>query len=116
MEGGGHGEAAMINLVRRMRFWASEPRIGPDMPLTHWLLHFPEMGRWLAKRKFATFGLGSSLRPHCYLVRTDRIMIGAKVVTRPSAAARTRRAAGTSTAPSISSNAPVIRPIRAFVF
>lgn len=70
-------------LYQRISFWLTEPRIGPDMPLTHWMLQFPKLGRWLAKRKLASFGEGSSLRPHCYLVRTDRIKIGAHVVIRP---------------------------------
>lgn len=73
----------MIKLIRRIRFWLTEPRIGPDMPLTHWRLQFPELGFRLAQRKLAKFGAGSSLRPHCYLVRTDRIEIGARVVIRP---------------------------------
>lgn len=81
---GARGEGTeMIGLFRRIRFWATEPRIGPDMPLTHWRLHFPELGRKLAEGKLARFGSGSSLRPHCYLVRTDRIEIGARVVIRP---------------------------------
>lgn len=73
----------MIRLYRRLRFWWTEPRIGPDMPLTHWMLQFPGMGRWLAQRKLARFGEGSSLRPFCNLVRTDRIEIGERVVIRP---------------------------------
>jgi len=73
----------MIGLYQRVSFWLTEKRIGPDMPLTHWMLQFPSLGRWLAKRKLARFGDGSSLRPFCYLVRTDRIEIGANVVIRP---------------------------------
>lgn len=73
----------MIALFRRLRFWWTEPRIGPDIPLTHWMLHFPGLGRRLAERKLARFGAGSSLRPFCNLVRTDRIEIGERVVIRP---------------------------------
>lgn len=46
----------MISLIRRIRFWLTEPRIGPDMPLTHWMLHFPSLGRSLAESKFRSFG------------------------------------------------------------
>lgn len=73
----------MIGLFRRLRFWWDEPRIGADIPLTHWMLQFHGPGRWLAERKLARFGEGSSLRPFCNLVRTDRIEIGARVVIRP---------------------------------
>lgn len=73
----------MLALYRRIKFWRNEPRIGPDMPLTHWMLHFPEMGFKLAKRKFRSFGEGSSLRPGCYAVRTDCIDIGKRVAIRP---------------------------------
>jgi acetyltransferase-like isoleucine patch superfamily enzyme len=73
----------MVGLFHRLRYWWQAPRIGADMPLTHWMLHFPGLGRWLAERKLAQFGAGSSLRPFCNLVRTDRIEIGERVVIRP---------------------------------
>lgn len=73
----------MIGLFKRLRFWLTEPRIGVDIPLTHWMLHFPGLARWLAERKLARFGAGSSLRPLCSLVRTDRIEIGERVAIRP---------------------------------
>jgi len=73
----------MIALYRRIQFWLTEKRIGPDMPLTHWMLQFPSLGRWLAEHKLAQFGAGSSLRPYCSLVRTERIEIGERVVIRP---------------------------------
>jgi acetyltransferase-like isoleucine patch superfamily enzyme len=74
---------ALREFHQRIRFWLSEKRIGPDMPLTHWMLFFYSAGRWLAVRKFRSFGTGSSLRPHCYAVRTDCIDIGERVVIRP---------------------------------
>ncbi len=73
----------MFALFNRIRFWLTENRIGPDMPLTHWMLHFPTSGRRLARWKLRSFGEGSSLRPHSILVRTDRIDIGKRVVIRP---------------------------------
>lgn len=74
----------MIGLWRRLQFWAVTNRIGPDIPLTHWMLHFPRLGRWLARRKLARFGADSSIRPYCYLVETQHIEIGERVVIRPS--------------------------------
>jgi len=58
-------------------------RLGPDVPLTHWLLHSRSLGRWLCRKKFAAFGPGSAVRPHAYAINTARIFIGANVVIRP---------------------------------
>lgn len=68
----------------RFIFWANCPRIGPDVPLTHWFLHFPELGNWLAQKKLKSFGIGSSIRPGSYLVETGNITIGRNVVIRPN--------------------------------
>lgn len=73
----------MIGLFKRLQYWWTEPRIGADIPLSHWMLHFPGLARRLAKRKLERFGTGSSLRPLCSLVRTDRIEIGERVAIRP---------------------------------
>ena len=72
-----------MGLWRRLQFWAVTNRIGPDIPLTHWMLHFSGLGRWLARRKLAKFGADSCLRPFCYLVETQHIEIGERVVIRP---------------------------------
>jgi acetyltransferase-like isoleucine patch superfamily enzyme len=58
-------------------------RLGPDVPLTHLLLHSKPMGRWLCRQKFHHFGEGAEFRPYAYAIRTDRIHIGARVVVRP---------------------------------
>jgi acetyltransferase-like isoleucine patch superfamily enzyme len=73
----------MIGFFRRIRFWATTNRIGPDIPLTHWMLHFPKFGRRLAQRKLAHFGADSAVRPYTYLVETQHIEIGERVVIRP---------------------------------
>ena len=74
----------MFRLLKRLRFWASTNRIGPDMPLTHWMLFFPDLGSRLARRKLAQFGLDSEIRPFSFLVGTQNIVIGARVVIRPN--------------------------------
>ncbi len=74
----------MIRLFQRLRFWTTTNRIGPDIPLTHWRLHFPGLGQRLAERKLARFGADSCLRPFCYLVETQNIEIGDRVVIRPN--------------------------------
>jgi len=74
----------LASVPRRLKYWANCPRIGPDVPLTHWMLHFPELASRLASRKLAAFGEGSSIRPGSYLVETASISIGRNVVIRPN--------------------------------
>lgn len=71
-------------MITRLNFWLSSKRIGPDMPLTHWMLYFPGLGAILAKRKLSRFGERSEIRPHSYLVCTESIEIGNNVVIRPN--------------------------------
>ena len=78
------GQCTMIGFFKRLNFWLMEPRIGPDMPLTHWMLHFPSLGCWLARKKFRNFGVNSGVRPQSFIVRTDCIDIGARVIIRPN--------------------------------
>ena len=75
---------AVTSFWRRLKYWAACERIGPDVPLTHWMLHFPGLATRLARRKLLRFGDGSELRPNCYLVETKSISIGNKVVIRPN--------------------------------
>jgi acetyltransferase-like isoleucine patch superfamily enzyme len=67
----------------KLKFWIYTQRIGPDMPLTHWMLYSKRMGAWLAKNKLKKFGEGSEIRPHAYLVECAHISIGDRVVIRP---------------------------------
>ncbi len=84
MAAGALGEEDIVTgLFARLRFWAKTKRIGPDIPLTHWMLYFPQLAQRLATRKLARFGEGSSIRPHSYLVETQHIEIGDRVVIRP---------------------------------
>ncbi|MGE9292474.1 MAG: acyltransferase [Puniceicoccales bacterium] len=73
----------MISFIKRLHFWTTTMRIGPDVPLTHWKLYFPAAAERLAHKKLARFGKGSSIRPHSYLVETQHIEIGERVVIRP---------------------------------
>lgn len=70
-------------LIRRYRFWSSCDRVGPDIPLTHWRLHFPTLMRSLCERKFGAFGPGSEFRPGAYAIATSKIFIGSRVTIRP---------------------------------
>lgn len=70
-------------IISKIKFWLYEDRIGPDMPLTHWLLFSNRLARKLCLRKFGSFGTNSSVRPGVYAVACKRIKIGANVTLRP---------------------------------
>lgn len=71
-------------MFKKIRFWLTAKRLGPDMPLTHILLHSKRLGTRLCQQKFAHFGKNSALRPGSYAVCTDKISIGDSVVIRPA--------------------------------
>lgn len=70
-------------LIARIRFWRTADRIGPDMPWTHWRLHFPSTQRALCRRKFRRFPDSAEFRPGAYAVACSKIEIGERVVIRP---------------------------------
>ena len=70
-------------MFKRLIFWYQCKRIGPDIPLTHWMLYFPALARLLLSRKLGAIGKESSIRPGSYLVGTKSIFIGDQVVIRP---------------------------------
>ena len=43
-------------MFKRIKYWITCDRLGPDIPLTHFLLHFPLTMRWICKKKFKNFG------------------------------------------------------------
>ena len=70
-------------MFKKIIFWIKSDRIGPDMPLTHFLLHFRSLSLRLCKKKFKTFGEGSEFRPGAYAICTKNIRIGNRVTIRP---------------------------------
>ncbi|MEH6591040.1 MAG: acyltransferase [Halioglobus sp.] len=70
-------------ILDRIRFWRAADRIGPDMPLTHWMLHFPSFMQSLCQKKFRRFDVTSCVRPGVYAVACSNIEIGKNVVLRP---------------------------------
>lgn len=67
----------------RVRFWAEADRLGPDVPWTHWRLHFKSTMRTLCARRFAHFGDGAEFRPGAYAIGCSKIALGRRVVIRP---------------------------------
>ncbi|MEO5865331.1 MAG: acyltransferase [Nitrospiraceae bacterium] len=68
----------------RIRFWQTANRLGPDIPYTHWRLHFKSTMVELCKRKFRYFGDGAEFRPGAYAVCCSQISLGKRVVIRPA--------------------------------
>ncbi|WP_336240156.1 acyltransferase [Citrobacter werkmanii] len=73
----------MISFVKKIKFWITCNRLGPDIPLTHFLLYSSRLGHMICKRKFKRFGNNSFFRPFAYAIETQRIAIGSNVVIRP---------------------------------
>ncbi|WP_196210803.1 DapH/DapD/GlmU-related protein [Citrobacter sp. Res13-Sevr-PEB04-36] len=73
----------MISIARKIKFWLTCNRLGPDIPLTHFLLYSTRLGNIICKRKFKKFGDNSFFRPFAYAVETRKISIGNNVVIRP---------------------------------
>lgn len=74
---------SISEILGRIRFWRNADRIGPDILLTHWRLHFRTTMRKLCVEKFKCFGEGAEFRPGAYAVTCSKITIGNKVVIRP---------------------------------
>lgn len=70
-------------LRERIKFWKKADRIGPDIPWTHWRLHFKSTMRELCKEKFKHFDDTAEFRPFAYAISCSKISIGRKVVIRP---------------------------------
>lgn len=71
-------------LWERVHYWRQADRLGPDIPWTHWRLHFKSTARALCAQKFKSFGSGAEFRPGAYAIGCSKIQIGAKVVIRPA--------------------------------
>ena len=75
----------MLNeIIRRVRYWNSADRIGPDFPTTHWRLYFNSTMISLCKAKFKSFDTTASFRPGAYAFYCSMIHIGKRVVVRPN--------------------------------
>jgi len=73
----------LFELVQRINFWENADRIGPDIPYTHWRLHFKSTMRQLCQKKFKHFGKDAEVRPGAYAVCCSKISLGQRVIVRP---------------------------------
>ncbi len=72
-----------IELYKRIKYWNSIDRIGPDILSTHWMLYFKSTMFSLCKKKFMSFDSSSEFRPGAYAVNCSNISIGKRVIIRP---------------------------------
>lgn len=73
-----------MNLIfKKLKFWYSADRIGPDMPLTHWMFFSTRLGQLFCRRIFKNLGSGSSVRPGVYVIACSKISLGKNVILRP---------------------------------
>ena len=70
-------------MIQKIKFWVQGDRIGPDMPLMHWMLHFKKTMRFLCVKKFKYFGENAAVRPFVYAVACSKISIGKNTTIRP---------------------------------
>lgn len=67
----------------RIRFWKTADRLGPDLPWTHWRLHFKSSMLTLCKNKFKYFAESAEFRPGAYAICCSKISLGRRVIIRP---------------------------------
>lgn len=67
----------------RIKFWREADRLGPDIPYTHWRLHFKSTMLALCKSKFKYFADGAEFRPGAYAMGCSKISLGRRVIIRP---------------------------------
>lgn len=70
-------------LSDKLKFWRSVDRIGPDIPSSHWKLHFQSTMLKLCQKKFYHFDETAQFRAGAYAVGCSKISIGKRVVIRP---------------------------------
>lgn len=74
----------VTEIYRRIKFWFSCDRIGPDICFTHWRLYLESTMRKLCEAKFKYFAKSAEFRPGAYAVGCSKISVGARVVVRPA--------------------------------
>lgn len=73
----------LVEIYKKIKFCLQADRIGPDMPYTHWRLHYKSMMIELCKKKFHTFSDSADFRAGAYAIGCSKIIIGKRVVIRP---------------------------------
>jgi acetyltransferase-like isoleucine patch superfamily enzyme len=74
----------ITELIKRSKYFAEADRLGPDIPTTHWKLHFKSSMKILCRKKFGAFGDGAEFRPGAYAIFCSQIFLGKRVIIRPT--------------------------------
>lgn len=74
----------IFELFSRIRFWKNADRLGPDIPGTHYKLHFKKSMKKLCKKKFKEFGEGAEFRAGAYAIACSKISLGKNAIIRPT--------------------------------
>ena len=72
-----------VEFIKRNLFWLGIDRIAPDVPITHWMLHYKSLMKKVCKKKFMHFGENSEVRYGSYIDCCSKISIGNFVTIRP---------------------------------
>jgi len=70
-------------IMHKYKFCIDTDRIGPDIPFTHWRLHFKSTMKRLCENKFLHFGVDAEFRAGAYAIHCSNISIGKNVIIRP---------------------------------
>ncbi|MCE0558570.1 acyltransferase [Motilimonas sp. E26] len=73
----------IFEIVKKIKFCIDTDRIGPDIPFTHWMLHYKSKMRKLCSKKFKYFAITADFRSGAYAISCSNICIGENVVIRP---------------------------------
>lgn len=73
----------ITEIYKKIKFCIQADRIGPDMPFTHWMLHYHSTMLRLCGKKFKKFADSAEFRAGAYAIGCSKIEIGKRVVIRP---------------------------------
>ena len=76
-------EKMIREIIQKYKYCLKANRIGPDIPFTHWKLHFKSSMLKLCKKKFYHFADTAEFRAGAYAIGCSQISIGERVVIRP---------------------------------
>lgn len=72
------------DVIKKIKYCCNADRIGPDLPFTHWKLHFKHSMLKICKKKFKKFANTAEVRAGAYIVGCSQIEIGEQVIIRPN--------------------------------
>jgi len=74
----------LYEIYKKIKFSIDVDRIGPDIPFTHWKLHYKSSMLKLCRDKFLFFSESADFRAGSYAVYCSQISIKNNVVIRPN--------------------------------